>query len=138
QARPHLTVAPDEMDGQPLLLAAQNGTIELAPGGRLRPARRGDRISRLCPVAYDGSAEYPLFREFLQTILPDPEIRGFVRRWFGYCATGYAHEQVLTIFHGTGANGKTTLVDALRAVFGDYSIILPFSSLLVDDRRRGG
>jgi putative DNA primase/helicase len=140
EARPHLTVALalDAMDAHPELLACANGTLELGPRPRLRAAARGDRIARVVPVAYDEQADYPLFKEFLQTILPNPEVHEFVQRFFGYALTGYAVEQVLVIFHGTGANGKSTLVDTLRAVFGDYAVILPFSSLLADSRRRGG
>lgn len=89
-------------------------------------------------MPYDEQADYPLFKEFLHRILPDPEVCEFVQRWFGYCTTGYVHEQVLVIFHGQGANGKSTLVDTLRWVLGDNGLILPFSSLLADDRRRGG
>lgn len=138
QARPHLTVGLDEMDRRPDLLAVANGTLELGVRPRLRVASRDDRITRLAPIRYDEQADYPLFKEFLFEVLPDDEVREFVQRWFGYCLTGYVHEQVLVIFHGTGANGKSTLVDALRYVLGDYAVILPFSSLLVDDHRRGG
>lgn len=138
QARPHLTVGLEAMDTRPDLVACRNGTLELGPAMRLRRPAREDRITRLAPVEYDEQADFPLFKAFLAEILPDAEVREFVQRWFGYCLTGYAHEQVLMLFHGTGANGKTTLIDVLRHVLGDYTVVLPFSSLLVDDRRRGG
>ncbi|MBL8659399.1 MAG: hypothetical protein JNM75_06545 [Rhodospirillales bacterium] len=138
QARTYLTVGLDEMDTRPEFVACRNGTLELGAEVRLRRPRREDRITRLAPVAYDERADFPLFKAFLAEILPDPEVRQFLQRWFGYCLTGYAHEQVLVLFHGTGANGKTTLIDVLRYVLGDYAVVLPFSSLLVDDRRRGG
>ena len=136
--RPHLTCDLDDMDQHADLLVVDNGTIELGVRPRLRAARREELLTRLAPVAYDEQADFPLWREFLHTILPDDEVREFVHRWFGYCLTGHVHEQVLTIFHGTGANGKSTMVDTLRWVLGDYAVILPFSSLLADDRRRGG
>jgi putative DNA primase/helicase len=137
-ARPHLTYPLDQMDAFPELVACTNGTLELGAQPRLRAASRRDRLARACPVVYDEQADYPLFKEFLRRILPDPEVREFVQRFFGYALTGYAVEQVVVILHGTGANGKSTLVNTLRGVLGDYSAILPFSSVLTSSRRRGG
>lgn len=138
-ARPYLTVGAEAMDIRPDLLACANGTLELGRGEiRRRGPRREDRITRLAPVAYEPAAEAPLFRAFISEILPDREVREFVQRWLGYCVTGYAHEQVLVIFYGQGANGKSTLLDVIRHVLGDYALVLSFASLLADDRRRGG
>jgi putative DNA primase/helicase len=139
QARPHLTLGLEAMDTRPDLVCCANGTLELSAGAvRRRQHRREDRLTRLAPVAYDERADFPLFKEFLAEILPDRDVREFLQRWFGYCLTGYAHEQVLVICHGQGANGKSTLIDVLSHVLGDYTVVLPFSSLLSDDRRRGG
>lgn len=39
---------------------------------------------------------------------------------FGYSATGLTTEQILVFLYGTGANGKTTLLDAIGHAMGDY------------------
>lgn len=137
EARPYLTKALDSLDARAELVAVANGTLELGRQPKLRPHRRDDLLTRLAPVEYDESADYPVFKEFLADIQPNPEIREFLQRWFGYCLTGYTHEQVMVICHGAGANGKSTLLDALRFVLGDLAVVLPFASLLHDDRRRG-
>jgi hypothetical protein len=39
----------------------------------------------------------------------------------GYAATGEVSEKVFAILHGVGANGKTTLVNAIMETLGDYA-----------------
>src|SRR5262249_5005445 len=58
--------------------------------------------------------------------------------WFGYCLTGDVGEQVMVLFHGRGANGKSTLLSLMAHVMGDYALTLPIQSFLHDDRRGGG
>ena len=137
-ARAHLRRPLEAFDASPELLTCANGVIELGIEIKLRPHRRADLCTKLAPVAYDERAEYPLFKAFLEEILPNPEVREFIQRWFGYCTTALTSEQVMTVFHGTGANGKSTLVEAVRSVMGDYALTLPIASLLRDDKRRGG
>jgi putative DNA primase/helicase len=46
-------------------------------------------------------------------------VRDFVRRYIGYSLTGDTREQALAIVSGSGANGKSTLVETVRALLGD-------------------
>ena len=88
-------------------------------------------------MAYDEEAGAPAFRKFRRTIMPDHSLRIFLQTWFGYSATGDTAEQCLSLLHGTGPNGKSTLIDLIGWVMGDYFLTLPFASLLHDERRRG-
>jgi putative DNA primase/helicase len=65
-------------------------------------------------------------------------VRGFVQRYFGYAMTAHDREQVFAIFHGEGKNGKSTLIDAVAKVMGDYSVSLPVASLINDGRTGKG
>jgi putative DNA primase/helicase len=59
------------------------------------------------------------------------EMIGFVQRFLGYCLTGQVSEQVLPIFWGAGANGKSTLIETIMAMLGmDYSAKAPQNLLL--------
>lgn len=154
QAAPRLGARLADMDAQPLKFNAANGTVLLGdtPQGEndpetvaveLHPHDRADRITlmagtREAPVAYDDAARCPEFETFLAAIQPDPEVRGFLQRWFGYCLTGLVDEQAMVLLHGGGRNGKSTLVDTLAHVFGDYARSLPIKSFLRDDRTTGG
>lgn len=154
QAAPRLSARLADMDGRPLKFNVANGTLalgDLPPGEndpetvgieRL-PHDRSDRITlmagtREAPVAWDPEARAPEFERFLAAIQPDADTRGFLQRWFGYCLTGLVDEQAMVLLHGGGRNGKSTLVDTLAHVFGDYARSLPIKSFLRDDRTTGG
>ena len=62
-----------------------------------------------------------MFTKFLERILPSEALRRFVQRVVGYAATGEVSEKVFAILHGVGANGKSTLVNAIMETLGDYA-----------------
>lgn len=138
EAAPHLVRTHAELDARPLLLTVANGTVELGTRVRLRESVREDLITKASPVAFVEGADAPLFRRFVEDILPDRQVRDFLQTWFGYCLTGEVSEQLVALLHGFGSNGKSTLLNAIGHVMGDLATPLPFASLLKDDRRRGG
>jgi putative DNA primase/helicase len=115
-----IPIAPAELDRDPWLLNCKNGNIDLRTG-ELRKHRRSDLITKIAPVEYDPHAEAPTFEGFLERILPSKPLRGFVRRVIGYAASGDISEEILTILHGTGANGKSTLLNAVMDALGEYA-----------------
>jgi putative DNA primase/helicase len=54
----------------------------------------------------------------------------YLCRIFGYASTATCEEQVIFILCGVGANGKTTLVNAISEVLGDYAMASPVDTLL--------
>lgn len=120
-AESELPATPSQLDADPYLLNALNGTVDLRTG-HLRPHDHADLITKLAPVRYDPDAEAPIFEEFLARILPSAPLRGFVQRALGYAASGAVSEEVLVILHGAGANGKSTLVNAVMDALGEYAI----------------
>lgn len=138
---PHLMRVNDELNRGPRLFNCQNGTLYL--GGkddtvRLREHSPLDLITHVSPAAYNAAAKCPRFFNFLDKIQPNPNMQTFLQRWFGYCLSGFWSEQVLLLFFGHGANGKSTLVELMRWLFGSYAVVLPPESLMQDDRRSGG
>ncbi|ORE90982.1 phage/plasmid primase, P4 family [Aurantimonas sp. 22II-16-19i] len=118
------------------------------------PHRQADYITKLVPfdspplssspsasslAGPDGSwqARAPHFDKFLKTVQPDPEMRAFLKRFFGYCLTGLTSEQCLVFFYGIGRNGKSTLTDLLSHVLDDYAVTLSIDSFAGDSRRGG-
>lgn len=45
----------------------------------------------------------------------------FLQRWFGLCLTGDMSEQVMVFHYGSGRNGKSTILDTIAAVMGEYA-----------------
>jgi putative DNA primase/helicase len=116
-----IPVRPNQLDANPWLLNALNGTVDLRTG-ELRDHDREDLITKLAPVEYNPDAQAPIFAAFLERILPSLALRRFVQRVIGYAAPGTVSEELLTIFHGMGANGKSTLVNSVMEALGDYAM----------------
>jgi putative DNA primase/helicase len=143
-AVPKKRITPQSLDRDPLKFNCENGTLLLQPReeagepAQLAPHARRDRLSKLAGVAHDPEAKCPIFDGFLKEIMPDEEVRHFLQVFFGYCLTGDIGEQMIVICYGTGANGKSTLLDAIKFVMGEYAVTLPIETFLADDRKRGG
>ncbi|MBW8365807.1 MAG: PriCT-2 domain-containing protein [Rhizobium sp.] len=120
KSEPGMTASVGEFDSDPLLLGVTNGVLDLRHG-QLLPVSPDLLISKRCAVAFDGNAECQTFMRFLEQVLPDKDMRGFLQRWVGYCLTGGAQEQKFTFFYGGGANGKSVLVELMAWMLGDYS-----------------
>jgi P4 family phage/plasmid primase-like protien len=63
----------------------------------------------------------------------DPKFVGFLRRLFGSCLFGELKEQNLPMFIGSGGNGKSTLLEAVRESLGNYGAVVP-PKFVVEDR----
>lgn len=129
-------VGVDELDADPMLLNAQNGTIDLRTG-RLRPHRRGDLITKLAPVVYDPSARSELWERTLLSALGDEATVAYFRRSAGYSCTGLTDEEKLFVPHGPAAGGKSTIVQAIIGALGDYARTADFETFLVQKHAGG-
>jgi len=119
-AQPHIAIKVNALDADPFLLTCENGTVDLKTG-ELRPHDPSDLITRLVPVEYNPDAAAPRFRQFLREVLVDEDVITFVQRYAGYSLTGDARERAFAILWGSGKNGKSTLVELLHEVIGDYA-----------------
>jgi putative DNA primase/helicase len=108
------------LDADPYLLNVANGTLDLRTG-ELRRHDPGDLLTKMAGASYHPDAYAPEFAGFLQRVQPDAAMRDFLARLFGHALLGKVVEHVLAVLYGVGANGKTTLVEAVTAVFGDYA-----------------
>jgi len=129
RVQPEVAVRSDDLDAQPELLATPSGTLDLRTG-ELRPPRREDRLTRATRATYDPEAVAPRWGRFLERVLPDVEVRGFVRRAVGYSLLGTTAEHVLLILWGRGANGKSTFLETLLHALGGYATTTPTETLL--------
>jgi P4 family phage/plasmid primase-like protien len=130
RSEPGVAVKPEDLDSNLFLLTCHNGTLNLQTG-ELHPHRQADLITKLAPVDYDARAECPLWESFLKTIMgSQPGLINFLRRAVGYSLTGDTSERALFIMYGSGANGKTTALETIRALLGDYAARTPAETLL--------
>lgn len=129
-ARPELAIDHESLDSDSWLLNCLNGTIDLRTG-LLRPHDPSDLITKLVPVENDPDATCPLFDKVLRQALPSAAVRRYFMAIQGYCLTGVIRDQILAIYHGRGANGKSTLLDTICSIMGDYAGEAPPELLVV-------
>ena len=155
EAGPYVARQVPELNRDPLLINTESGVLELVEAMdehadawasepppcrfviRLREHDRSDLITKMMPVEYRPEAQCPRFTTFLEEIQPKPEMRDFLRRWFGYTLTGLTSEQKLVFFHGSGRNGKSTVVDLIAKLMGEYATSIPIESLTGTEQRKG-
>ena len=125
-------ISVDELDANPWLLNCPNGTLDLRTG-ELRPHRREDNLTKLCPTNFNPEAGSYGWGRFLEGVFGghSPTI-DFVQRLFGYCLTGDVSEHIMPVIWGSGSNGKSTLLTTFQDALGPvYSMAAPASLLTV-------
>jgi putative DNA primase/helicase len=126
-------VGPEAFDSQPFLFNVLNGTLDLCTG-QLRPHNPCDMLSKIAPVKYDEKAECPTWLKFLTKIMDNNlKLVGFIQRALGYSLTGSIREQCLFFMYGTGQNGKSTFLDAIQNLLGDYAKTSSAEAFLAKD-----
>lgn len=107
-----------------------NGTYD-AWKGEFRGHERGDRISRCSPIVYDERAGCPRFVDFVfEVVGGDVELYAFLQRVLGYCLTGWVTEQCMFLLYGDGSNGKSTLLEVMSELWGEYACVTDFEVFL--------
>ena len=132
-AQSELPVRTDELDANDNLLNLKSGTLDLLTLTH-REHNRDDCITKLAPVEFDPDAKCPIWLAFLDRIYAkNKPLIAFMQRAVGYTLTGETSEQVLFLMHGSGKNGKSTMLETLGALLGDYARPTDFQTLLVKE-----
>jgi putative DNA primase/helicase len=118
----------DQWDSDPWLLNTPGGAIDLRTG-EIRTNRRDDYCTKITGVAPGGSC--PRWREFLKRVTDgDSDLEGFLQRMIGYCLTGQTGEECLFFLYGTGANGKSKFLSAIKGAMGNYCQAAPIDTFV--------
>ena len=128
QTEPGIMVVPNQIDADPYLFGTAGGVLDL----RTQQVVFTDSIvMKRSPVVFDSTATCPQWERFISEVLgQDPALIAYFQRAAGYSLSGKSAEQCFFFLWGTGANGKSTVVEVLSSVFGDYSTVLPAQALL--------
>jgi len=120
-SQPELPVDTSMLDASPYLLNCINGTLHLQ-SGILMAHKQEDLITKRGPVRYDEKASAPRWVDFIHEIMDgDEDLVDFLQVASGYSLTGLVTEQCLFFCYGTGANGKSTFLNTMLAVLGEYA-----------------
>jgi putative DNA primase/helicase len=129
ESDPLLAAEAMDFDSNPWLLNVGNGTVDLRCG-ELRPHDPRDLITLLAGADYAPDAPTPTWTPFLEQIQPDVEVQAYIQRLTGQAAIAISFEHLLALLYGSGANGKSTLVTAIKTAFGEYAHEAPVATLI--------
>ncbi|MBP3509202.1 phage/plasmid primase, P4 family [Oscillibacter sp.] len=119
-AAPELHAEADEFDREPYDLNTPGGIIDLKTG-KLRPHDPGARCTMMTAVTPRPGA-MPLFGRFLERITcGDKALARYLQQVAGMAAVGKVYEEGIVICYGEGSNGKSTLLNLLARVLGEYA-----------------
>lgn len=133
KAKSLLPATRDDWDTHKYLLCCGNGIIDLRTG-ELKKHDRELKLRMMTPVPLDFKMKTPLWLSLIREWQPSPEMQFYLQSVAGYSASGDIGEQSLFIHFGEGANGKSTFLDTIKAVLGEFSGVLPIEALLYKDK----
>jgi len=107
-----------------VLINLQNGTFEISSvGTQLRPFNRADFLTYQLPFEYNPNAEAPIFKKYLNKVLPDKDCQKVLAEYLGFVfikhGSNRLKEEKALILYGTGANGKSVFFEIVSALLGD-------------------
>ena len=121
RASPQVCVSVTDLDKYSHLLGVANGVVNLLTG-TLHESNPENRITMSTAVAYNPEAKCPLFEQTVSDVFfgKEDEI-SFFKRLIGYSIMGNPNLTLMAIPFGSGSNGKSTILGAIRDVLGDYA-----------------
>jgi len=131
QSEPGITITHAQLDRGAWFLNCKNGIVDLRTG-KLHPHEKDALLTKYVDVEYRTDVDCPIWKAFLNKIMAnDADIIHFIQRAVGYTLTGNVSEKCLFFMYGPkGNNGKSTFVEVLLALLGEYSIKSPIEMLM--------
>lgn len=108
-------------------LIAFNNCIFDADAMEFRNGKQEDYIQFSTKIDIDADKHYTAYpawsevERFLVQILPEDDVREYVMKYLASCISGSTDSQKFHIWTGTGANGKSMLMNLMEEALGDYS-----------------
>lgn len=134
----NMPIMPFQLDKHKMAFNVPNGTLSLK-SGQLVPAKRDYFITKFSPIEYTDNADCVLWQKFLDDIFGgDRELIRYIQKAVGYSMTGDTSEQCVFFLYGTGRNGKSTFLDVLREIFGDYVSNIQPETIMVKNSMGNG
>jgi putative DNA primase/helicase len=117
------------------IIACRVTYCDLKTGKALQPDP-SYKITRCCKVEPSENPDCPEFQKFLEKILESKSLINYMQVLLGYLLTGETEEQELYLFFGTGANGKSTILEVIRKILGPlYAMTTDSKTFLVSQAR---
>jgi putative DNA primase/helicase len=121
-----LPVKMEQLDSNKYLMNCQNGILDLKTG-TLLPHASHHMMTKIADIGYEREAKCPTWDIFLSTVFVDEkgntdhDLIKYVQKLIGYSMTGDVSEQSMYFLYGGGKNGKSTFINTIKDLLGDYS-----------------
>lgn len=127
----HVPILPAQTDRYKMALNTPSGVINLK-NGKVSEHDPELYLTKITSADYSDNADCPRWNAFLNDIFDgDKDLIRYVQKAVGYSLTGSTCEQCAFFLYGTGRNGKSTFLEVIRGVFGDYSANIQPETIMV-------
>ncbi|PGL26883.1 DNA primase [Bacillus thuringiensis] len=116
----------EDFDTHQYLLNVENGVIDLKTG-KLSPHDRDFMLTKMVNIEFKQGEDCPNWKLFLDSIFKDVEgntdyeLIEFIQKSIGYSLTSDISEQVMFFLYGSGRNGKSTFINTIKSLLGNYA-----------------
>ena len=130
-----------KMDKNPYLLCFNNCIIDFKTN-EIRNGRPDDYITKCTNTNYLQKNDMPQSKfdsikneieEFMSQLFPNNNLKRYMWEHLASSLIGKQENQTFNIFNGSGANGKSKLIELMTMILGDYKGTVPIS--LVTQKR---
>ena len=114
-----------ENDNDIVLINFRNGTLEIKNGNiSFKDFDKNDLLTYQLHFDYDLNSDMPIFRRFLNEVLPDENLQKILSEYLGSI---FIPKQVLKlekmlILYGSGSNGKSVIFDIIENLLGRHNV----------------
>lgn len=134
-----LRIAAVQFDSNPYLINCLNGTYDLSDF-TFREPRWDDYLTMQTNFRHTVSRDIRCERweKFIEEVTEGNHDKAdFLQRALGYSMLGMSNEECMFILHGkTTRNGKSTLLNTIEYMLGDYSKVVPVGMICKGDRQK--
>lgn len=103
-----------------------NGALIIRASGKFtfrNHHKKQDCAMNMLEFAYDENADAPKWKAFLNRVLPDAKDQDALMEFTGYCfLPSHMFEKFLLLYGGTGANGKSVVLEVIRDFFSKENV----------------
>ena len=126
---------PEAFDAYTDFLNVQNGVVNLR-NGELMPHDSRLILSKISNCEYDMKKKKPkMWLKFLDDITGgDKALQEYIQKGIGYSISGSNKEQCAYFLYGMGNNGKSTFLDTIADMLGDYASNAQPDTLMLQSR----
>jgi P4 family phage/plasmid primase-like protien len=116
-----------KIDTNPYLLCFNNGVVDFK-NRIFRKGQPDDYLTKCTNIDYHAKRDPKIVNEinkFMEELFPVSDLRKYMWDFLASCLIGTNENQTFNIWTGTGANGKSILVELMSRCLGEYKGVVP-------------